>query len=91
MKKRNDLYEFVKRINSVYENDNDFSIESARSVIKKLNEFLYTTYDDIGTVEVLGAEYKFFSEFHRYWDEHYVEILNAYIDDIRCEFEKMSI
>lgn len=85
MKKRNDLYEFVKRINLVYENDNDFSIESARSVVKELNEFLYTTYDDIGIVEALGAEYNFFSEFHRYWDEHYVEILDAYIDDIRCE------
>lgn len=85
MEKRNDLYEFVKRINLVYENDKTFSVESARSVVNELNEFLYTTYDDIGMVKALGAEYKFISEFHRYWDEHYVEILDAQIDDARCE------
>lgn len=85
MEKRNDLYEFVKRINLVYEDDKSFSIESARRVVNELNEFLYTTYDDIGTVEALGAQYNFFSEFHRYWDAHYMEILDAQIDDVKCE------
>lgn len=85
MKAKNDLYDFVKKICSIYENDTEFSVESARSIVNELNEFLYTTYDEIGMVEALGAEYQFISEFHRYWNEHYAEILDAKIDDARCE------
>ena len=85
MTTKNDLYTFVKRICSIYQNDTEFSVESARTIVNELNEFLYTTYDEIGVVEALGSEYQFISEFHRYWNEHYTEILDAKVDDIRCE------
>ena len=85
METRNDLLEFVKRVDSIYESNKDFSIASARDIVREINDFLYTTYDGIGTVEALGSEYQFVSEFHRYWNEHYMEILDAQIDDVRCE------
>jgi len=85
MAKRNDLQEFVKRIKSFYNDDEVFSIENARMIVKEINDFLYTTYDDIGKVDALGAQYQFLSEFHRYWNDNYKEILDAEINEERCE------
>lgn len=85
MAKRNDLQEFVKRIRSIYNDDEVFSIENARMIVKEINDFLYTTYDGIGKVDALGAQYQFLSEFHRYWNDNYKEILDAKINEERCE------
>lgn len=84
MGKVNDLQAFVERIAKVYKNDAEFSIGSAREVVKEINDFLYTTYDGIGTVEALGTEHQFLSEFHRYWNENYAEILDAKINEDKC-------
>ncbi|MBQ2900501.1 MAG: hypothetical protein IJE49_01475 [Agathobacter sp.] len=84
MNRGNDLQAFVERISSIYDADQDFSIISARKIIKEINEFLYTTYDGIGMVKALGNEYQFLSEFHRYWNDNYAEILNAKICDEKC-------
>lgn len=50
-----------------------------------INDFLYTTHDGIGFIEVLGQTFDYFSEFHKFWHEHYSEILDCKIDDDACE------
>lgn len=84
MNDRNDLQAFVERISSIYDADHSFSIISARKIVREINDFLYTTYEGIGSVKALGNEYQFFSEFHRYWNANYAEILNVKICDEKC-------
>lgn len=84
MNDRNDLQAFVERISSIYDADHSFSIISARKIVREINDFLYTTYKGIGSVKALGNEYQFFSEFHRYWNANYAEILNVKICDEKC-------
>jgi len=65
--------------------DNTLSIEQARYVIKEMNDFLYTSYDQIGEISALNDEKtKYFSEFHRYWEKNHKEIINAKINEGKC-------
>jgi len=81
----NDLENFISRLRSICPNESgEFSIETARLVITEINSFLYTNYDGIGTVNTLGRDWNFFSEFHRYWNEHHREILDLSIDEACC-------
>lgn len=81
----NDLKNFVLKINEILLKDKEFTIESARKTVKEINEFLYTTYEGIGSVETLGEHRQFLSEFHRYWNANYKEILDVKINDEMCE------
>lgn len=62
----------------------ELSVDSARKVVLTLNRFLYTTHEGIGTVRALGDDYPYFSDFHKYWDRHYREILDIRIDNEAC-------
>lgn len=66
------------------ENPQNLSIEQARLVVRNINDFLYANYDGIGTVEALGEQYTYISDFHKYWHEHHRDILNIQIDDQAC-------
>ncbi|MBQ9186877.1 MAG: hypothetical protein IJ144_03510 [Prevotella sp.] len=61
------------------------NIEDARRVVWKINEFLYTNYQGIGTTQTLGQNFNYFSDFHRYWERNHKEILNCQIDEVQCE------
>lgn len=62
----------------------ELTVDSVRKIVLTLNRFLYTTHEGIGTVRALGEDYPYFSDFHRYWDGHYREILDIRIDDEAC-------
>lgn len=56
-----------------------------QQIISKLNEFLYTNYENIGTTHILDKDFEYFSEFHKYWEIFHHEILNPKIDEEQCE------
>jgi hypothetical protein len=51
----------------------------AKKVLEKLNEYFFQTYEGIGTTRANEKEYQYFSEFHKYWETHHAEIINARI------------
>ena len=61
-------------------------LEKSRLAIKTINEFLYTTSDELGETFVLDQNYKYFSEFHKFWHSNYKEILDLKIDDFKPEY-----
>ncbi len=63
----------------------DLSIDELRNIISKINEYFYTTYDEIGTTEALDSTYDYFSEFHKFWEKYHEDILNPIIDVEKCE------
>lgn len=60
-------------------------IYGAREIVRLINDFLYTTHYGIGTIEALGQTFDYFSEFHKFWHENYIDILECKIDDVACE------
>src|SRR3972149_113458 len=52
----------------------------AQRVLERLNEYFFQTYEGIGTTRINDQEFQYFSEFHKYWEAHHAEILNARID-----------
>ncbi|MHA1223734.1 MAG: hypothetical protein ACTSP3_10925 [Candidatus Heimdallarchaeaceae archaeon] len=59
-------------------------IDVQRQFLSELNEFLYTSPGDLGTVNLLGMTFEYFSEFHKYWEKNHRKILNPKIDDEKC-------
>ena len=55
-------------------------IALAQRVLEKLNEYFFQTYDEIGTTKLNDKEFQYFSDFHKYWESHHAEIINARID-----------
>lgn len=71
----------IKRIINSYPNMN---IDGAREIIKEINDYLYTTHQNIGKLSALGKEFSYFSDFHKFWQLHHKEILDCQIDDNKC-------
>ena len=80
-----ELSTFCNELKKIIGESNNLDIESARKIVKSINEFLFTKYPDIGFTEALGDAYEYVSDFHKYWEENYREILNATIDDENCK------
>jgi len=57
--------------------NNTDEIILAQTVLERLNEYFYQTYEGIGTTRLNDKEYQYFSDFHKFWEAHHVEILNA--------------
>ena len=55
-------------------------ITLAQKVLEKLNEYFFQTYEGIGTVKLNEKEFQYFSDFHKYWEAHHAEIINAKIN-----------
>lgn len=81
----NKLSNFCSEIKTAIGETDTLSISDARKVVKSINDFLYTNYPDIGTTLVLGEYREYFSDFHKFWEEHHKEILDCKIDDDKCE------
>ena len=62
----------------------EISLADVRNVMRAINEFFYTTYRDIGTVSALEQDFQYFSDFHKFWKEHHVEILDFQIMEVKC-------
>ncbi len=74
---------FVRDLKNIAYNVSD--IGTAREVISKINEFLYNTHEDIGTVTALGESFTYLSEFHKYWHKNYKDILGLKVETGACE------
>ena len=80
-----ELQYFVIKLDSLADfGADEMPLETARGIIKLLNNFLYTSYDGIGTVYELEQERPFVSDLHRYWNRHYEDILDVEIDAAAC-------
>lgn len=60
------------------------NIEKQRNFLSELNEFLYTTYEGIGETELIGMQFEYLSEFHKFWEKNHREILNPKINNEKC-------
>lgn len=82
-----EITQFVQKINQITDfGKNCQHIETARLFIKLLNQFLYNSYPNIGFVQMqLKERLPYFSDFHKYWEHHYKEILNLTIDENVCD------
>lgn len=82
------MQEFINFCNSIrdlVESHPQMNIEGARQIVCAINNYLYTTHANIGTIEELGSTFNYFSDFHKFWHNHYEEILGCTIDDENCE------
>jgi hypothetical protein len=52
----------------------------ARRFIEGLNQYFFQTYDGIGTTQFQGEQLQYFSDFHKFWEAHHKDILNARIN-----------
>jgi hypothetical protein len=63
----------------------------AQSFLEKINEYFFQTYDNIGMTTLNEKEYQYFSDFHKYWEEHHAEIINAKIDQQQARIVARSL
>ena len=79
------LSNFCSEIKAAIGEADNLSVSEARKVVKSINDFLYKNYPGIGTTLELGEYREYFSDFHKFWEEHHKEILDCKIDDEKCE------
>lgn len=80
-----DFISFCKSIKKNVELYPQMNIECARKIVCIINDYLYTTHANIGTIEALGTTFDYFSDFHKFWHNHHKEILGCTIDNAICE------
>lgn len=76
---------FCQSFKEIMEQHPQLDVDGARKIVQQINEFLYTTYPHIGTIEKFGNSFSYFSDFHKFWHKHHKEILNCEIDEYYCE------
>lgn len=52
----------------------------AQQVLERINQYFFQTFDGIGSTILNDKEYQYFSEYHKFWEAHHKEVLNAEID-----------
>jgi len=67
-------------------------VEIARRFIQGINAYFFQTRENIGRTSFRGDELKYFSDFHKFWEKHHREILNAHIapQQVRKAAEALS-
>lgn len=81
-----ELKDFLERLNYIVNNgDVDKNITLQQQVVQEINEFLFNKRDGLGTVHILGADYDYFSPWHKFWKENHEKILALQIDDDKCD------
>lgn len=87
------ITELNQRINiTLPESWSDLSeVQLAQRFLERLNEYFYQTHEDIGTTTFNGEELQYFSEFHKFWETHHKEILNARIDRAQARLAAQAL
>jgi len=52
----------------------------SRRILERLNAHFHQTYDGNGVGTLNEEEYQYLPDFHKYWESHHAEIINARID-----------
>ncbi|MEW6240020.1 MAG: hypothetical protein AB1564_04355, partial [Chloroflexota bacterium] len=52
----------------------------ARYILERLNAHFHETYDGNGVGTLDHQEYQYIPDFHKYWEVHHAEIINAKIN-----------
>lgn len=76
--------DFCNTIKGIIDSYPTMNIDGAREIVKEINDYLYTTRPDIGTLNVLDKDFKYFSDFHKFWQLHHKEILDCTINEEKC-------
>lgn len=80
---------FIKSLNTIITNacskNQTLCYDDARHILELINEYFYTTYNDIGRIAILDTELDYFSEFHKYWEANHEKILSPMIDESKCK------
>ncbi|MBC7234161.1 MAG: hypothetical protein H5T68_13065 [Chloroflexi bacterium] len=66
-------------------------VQLAQRFLERLNEYFFQTYEGIGTVTFEGDELLYFSEFHKFWEAHHQEILQARIDRTQARMAAQAL
>ncbi|MBN1328659.1 MAG: hypothetical protein JXA54_04220 [Candidatus Heimdallarchaeota archaeon] len=80
--------DFVKgliKILNIKQDIEKLTISEQQKFISKINEYLYTNYEGIGTTHELDEDFEYLSDFHKYWEKNHEKILNPQIDEVKCE------
>jgi hypothetical protein len=85
------LVDFIKRLNTQlgialpadWQLLSDVQI--SQRFLKEINKYFYQTSSGIGVTEVGGETFQYFSEFHRFWQDHHREILNPRINSSQAK------
>lgn len=67
------------------------SIRVAQLFVSGVNRYFFQTHSGIGTTEFQGEELQYFSEFHKFWESHHREILNATINTFKAHHVAMLL
>lgn len=83
---KNDMDLFKKFLLDIRKySEGELSLDNVRCSISRINQFLYQSYPELGNTTALNGEiFGYFSEFHKFWENHHQEILNPKIDDTQC-------
>ena len=80
------LSNFQHELSLISSGKQNLTIEQAREVVRKVNEFLYCTNpNETEQTQALGSVWNYLSDFHKYWEQNHQQILDCKIDDDRCE------
>ena len=75
----------IQKLKSITNGSTKLNVIQERLIIKELNDFFFASHTDLGTINCLGRDFKYFSDFHKYWHKHHREILQVSICDENCE------
>ena len=70
---------------AIAKDNTKLTVKQERSIVKELNDFFFASHVDLGTINCLGRDFKYFSDFHKYWHKHHKKILYVSICDENCE------
>lgn len=80
---RNSIVNFQDETGIALFNDLDANMNDvafSRRVLERLNAHFYQTNDGIGISILNEKEFQYLPDFHKYWEAHHAEIINAKID-----------
>jgi len=66
-------------------------VDLAQRFLSVANRYFFQTYNGIGSANFEGSEFAYFSDFHRFWEEHHKEVLNARINQVQARLATESL
>ena len=64
--------------------DNDNKLRVEKRILLLLNEYFFQTSNVLGKTQFNGENFQYFSEYHKYWENHHRGLLNPKINNERA-------